>query len=93
MFDVDSRCLAGTAMLVQEADVGGERARQRERDTENQIDRQGDFQGVVTDREHSRQGDRGAASMLHHRLMRRAGGMVGRRAAAEANSLAVTLTP
>jgi hypothetical protein len=54
MLDVDGRSLAGTAMLVQEADVGGERAGEGERDTEDQIYRQGDFRGVVADRERSR---------------------------------------
>jgi hypothetical protein len=43
MLDVDSRGLAGTTMLVEKADVGGERAGEREGDTENQIDRQGDL--------------------------------------------------
>jgi hypothetical protein len=43
MLDVDSGRLAGTAVLVEEADVGGERAGERERDTENQINRQGDL--------------------------------------------------
>jgi hypothetical protein len=50
MFDVDGRGLAGTAMLVEEADVRGERAGEREGDAENQINRQGDFRWVGADR-------------------------------------------
>jgi hypothetical protein len=92
MLDVDRRCLAGTAMLVQEADVGGQCARKRERDTEDQIDRQGNFRGVVADRTRSCQPVRGAASVRHHRLTRGAGVMLGRRAAAKANALEDTLT-
>jgi hypothetical protein len=50
MFDVDGRGLADTAMLVEEADVRGERAGEREGDAENQINRQGDFRWVGADR-------------------------------------------